>query len=105
MEEVDTKVSLARGGPLDYISMWLATHNIGQHVQTWGGGREGKEGGEGEEGGEGGEGEDKLSCDRNSLKLHVKGVEKQSGNKTRGTTPSARLGKSDIYYKCWFFFP
>ena len=54
VEEVDTKVSLARGGPLDYISMWLATHNIGQHVQTWGGGREGKEGGEGGGGGEGG---------------------------------------------------
>ena len=39
MEEVDTKVPLARGGPLDYISVWLATHNIGQHVQTWGEGR------------------------------------------------------------------
>ena len=36
VEEIDTKVSLARGGPLDYISVWLATHNIGQHVQTWG---------------------------------------------------------------------
>ena len=35
VEEVDTKVSLARGRPLDYISVWLATHNIGQHVQTW----------------------------------------------------------------------
>ena len=42
VEEVDTKVPLARGGPLDYISVWLATHNIGQHVQTWGeGGRRG----------------------------------------------------------------